>query len=110
MEKIDLIKLEYPRPGVSISSPLQIKGEARGYWYFEANFPVRLFDSDGNEISVAIAEAKNDWMTTDFVPFEATMYFDVPNTEKGKIVFEKSNPSDLPENSDFLEIPIIFSK
>lgn len=32
-----------------VQSPLTVSGTARGTWYFEASFPVRLVDTDGKE-------------------------------------------------------------
>ncbi len=43
-EKSDLIRLSSPRPGEVVTSPLTIRGEARGYWFFEASFPVEFVD------------------------------------------------------------------
>lgn len=109
LEKIDLIKIENPRPNQLITSPLTIKGQARGTWFFEASFPVRLLDGNGKEITRAIATAKSDWMTEEFVPFEAVLTFTNPNTEIGILVLEKDNPSGLAELSDELRIPVKFS-
>ena len=108
--KEDLIVIESPRAYEEISSPLSIKGRARGFWFFEASFPVKLFDENGNLIVAAVAQAKDDWMTEDFVPFEAELNFAVSVKQKGILVFEKDNPSDLPENSDELRIPVILQE
>lgn len=108
LEKTDLIRLDTPQPNETITSPLTVKGEARGYWFFEADFPVKLFNEKGDLIVLAIAQAKSDWMTEDFVPFEATLEFQNPGSEKGTLVLEKDNPSGLPENADELRIPIVF--
>ena len=110
LEKIDLIRVENPRPNQTIISPLFIKGEARGYWFFEADFPIRLYDESGKEIALTIAQAKRDWMTEDFVSFEAELNFAVSVRQKGTLVFEKDNPSDLPENYDELRIPVILQE
>jgi len=105
----DLIRVFTPQANGKISSPLLIKGEARGFWFFEATFPVKLLDDKGNIIAQHYAQAKGDWMTEDFVPFEAELVFEAPTTQKGWLVLEKDNPSDLPENAEELRIPIIFS-
>lgn len=111
LEKADLIRVETPRPNQMISSPLTIKGQARGYWFFEASFPVVLTNWDGLIIAQGIATAEDSWMTEDFVPFTATLDF-VQNQEaysnKGTLILQKDNPSGLPENDDALEIPVIF--
>ncbi|MCR4311472.1 MAG: Gmad2 immunoglobulin-like domain-containing protein, partial [Candidatus Taylorbacteria bacterium] len=75
LDKAELIHLNYPRPNQEVLSPLVVTGEARGTWFFEASFPVMLTDWDGRIIAQGIATAKSDWMTADFVPFEATLIF-----------------------------------
>ncbi|MDP3947753.1 MAG: Gmad2 immunoglobulin-like domain-containing protein [bacterium] len=110
LEKADLIRLDTPRPNQVINSPLTIKGEARGTWYFEASFPVILTNWDGLIIAQGIATAKSDWMTTEFVPFEATLNFTVDKnaySNRGSLILRKDNPSGLPEHDDALEIPVL---
>ncbi len=110
-EKSDLIILENPRPNQIIQSPLLIKGRARGMWFFEANFPVILVNWDGLIIAEGFATAKGDWMTEEFVPFEANLYFTIDKdiySNRGALILKKDNPSGLPEHNDALEIPIIF--
>jgi len=86
-----------------------VKGEARGNWYFEASFPVVLTDWDGLIIASGVATAEGNWMTTDFVPFTATLDFTKPNYgSNGSLILKKDNPSGLPENDDSLEIMVKF--
>jgi len=54
------------------------------------------------------AQAQGDWMTTEFVPFEAVLEFAVPQTEFGTLILEKDNPSGLPQNADSISIPVRF--
>jgi hypothetical protein len=109
LEKTDLIRLDYPRPNQEIESPFAIRGEARGYWFFEASFPIVLTDWDGLIIAQGIATAQGEWMTEDFVQFEAVLEFEKPEySNKGTLILRKDNPSGLPENDDALEVPIIF--
>jgi len=110
LEKLDLIKINNPRPNQIIESPLFIKGEARGFWFFEASFPVKLFDNNGFLLGVTPAQALGDWMTEDFVEFTATLPFAVPSIPEGRLVLEKDNPSGLPEHADELIIPIHFKE
>src|SRR3989338_2065297 len=53
----NLIRLASPTPNQSVKSPLSVSGEARGYWFFEASFPVRIFDGNGTELGVIPAQA-----------------------------------------------------
>ena len=107
-EKAGFIKVSNPEPSQLVTSPLTVKGEARGTWYFEADFPVYLYDENENLIAQGIARAESDWMTEEFVHFTTTLAFTRPETESGTLVLEKSNPSGLPENSDRLIIPVLF--
>ncbi len=110
LEKLDLIKIDNPRPNQSIENPLFIRGEARGFWFFENSFPVKLFDDNGFLLGLMPVQSSADWMTEDFVPFDAIFPFSVPSTPKGILVLEKDNPSGLPENGDELIIPIQFQE
>ena len=110
LEKADLIKIDNPRPNQIIENPLFVKGEARGNWYFEVSFPVKLFDDNGFLLGITTAQALGNWMTEDFVLFNATLPFAVSSTPKGKLILEKDNPSGLPEHADELTIPVYFKE
>jgi hypothetical protein len=105
----DLIRVDMPLPNVLVQSPLVVKGQARGSWYFEASFPVKIFDANGQQLGAVPAQAQGDWMTTDFVPFEATLQFSTSTTETGTVVFQKDNPSGLPQNDLSVSVPVYFS-
>lgn len=114
--KADLISLTSPVPNGIIENPLTLSGMARGYWYFEASFPVILTNWDGLIIAEGYATAEGDWMTEEFVPFTANLEFESPYVEgnpdfmkRGSLILKKDNPSGLPEHDDALEIPIRFA-
>ena len=103
------VVLESPIANAVIKSPLSIIGKARGGWFFEASFPIILTDETGQIISTQIAQARGEWMTSDFVPFEATFSFEKPSkTKKGFLIFKKDNPSGLPENDVMVSVPVLF--
>ncbi len=107
------INVSYPQNGDEISSPLTITGEARGFWFFEGDFPIILTDWDGRIIAEGYATAKGEWMTEDFVEFEGVIEFIKPEhigefSERGSLILQKDNPSGLPENDDAREITIYF--
>ena len=104
----DLVRLSSPASGALIKSPLTLTGQARGNWYFEASFPIRIIDANGRELGRTAASAQGDWMTTEFVPFKATVTFATSSTATGFVVLEKDNPSGLPQNDASLKIPIRF--
>lgn len=104
----DLIVVTRPLNNALVTSPLTVSGRARGTWYFEASFPVRLLDADGNEIAITAAQAQSSWMTPSYVNFTARLTFTRPATDTGTLILEKNNPSGLPQNADSLEIPVRF--
>ena len=88
----DLIKLDSIQPNDKISSPLLLKGQARGTWYFEGDFPVILTNWDGLIIAEGYAMAQSDWMTEDLVQFEGELQFDKPDYgEKGFLILKKDD-------------------
>lgn len=99
------IRVETPKANTKVTSPLVVRGEARGTWYFEASFPAKLLDERGNVIAQTPAQAKGEWMTENFVPFEATLTF-TATSGKGTLVLERDNPSGLPQNDAQIRIPI----
>ena len=108
MDVSELIRVSAPLPEDVMVSPLTVTGEARGFWFFEASFPVKLLDENGKQIAIGIAEAQKEWMTESFVPFKAELQFISPETERGTLVLERDNPSGLPEHDRALGIPIRF--
>gem|GEM_PF-6261215 len=119
ISKRDLIRVYTPRPLSVITSPLTVWGEARGSWYFEADFQLTLVDWDGRIIAESYASARLDpndpestWMTEEFVPFEGTIEFELSEENRvynrGTLIFQKANPSGLPEEANTLEIPVLF--
>lgn len=104
----DSLNITNPKAEAVISSPLATKGFAKGTWYFEASFPVKILDSKGNVVGQGIAQAESDWMTEKMVPFSGMIEFTAKEGERGEVVFQKDNPSGLPQNDAELRVPIIF--
>lgn len=108
-EKASLIFVSNVSAGDTVSSPLNLAGEAVGPWYFEASFPVELLDQSSAVIATGIATATSDWMTTAFVPFTASLTFPAQTPgSTGMLILHKDNPSGLPANDDALYIPVQF--
>ncbi len=100
------ITVETPWPGAVTGKTFMVRGEARGPWYFEASFPVRVVDQNGTLIATVIAQAQDEWMTENFVPFSATVT--VPESFMGKafLILERDNASGLPEHDASMMFPI----
>ncbi len=91
------IKIYSPEIDAELSDTVEIKGEARGYWFFEASFPIKIIDANGKILASATAKADGEWMTEKFVPFSVKLDLSNPTATSGYIVFEKDNPSGLKE-------------
>lgn len=111
-EKTDLIRIDSPRPGATVTAneSFVVTGEARGYWYFEADFPVEVLNDQGAKIGSGIAVAQGEWMTEDFVPFIAEVALEGNYSGTAELVLHRSNPSDLRENDDELIVPIVLKR
>lgn len=104
------IIVEQPRENQKIKNPLKIKGQARGNWFFEAQFTAELYDAQENLIGFTILTASEDWMKEDFISFEGDLIFSPPLTPNGTVRFLSANPSGLPENQRIFEIPVYFEE
>lgn len=106
----DLIRITVPKPNDLVTSPVRVAGEARGNWYFEASFPARMMDANGNAVALtpSYIQTSSEWMTTDFVPFDQALTFKAPNTDTGFLILQKDNPSGSPENAASIKIPVRF--
>ncbi len=104
----DLIRVELPFPGAVVGKELTVIGTARGNWYFEASFPVELIDANGAIIARGIGQPANgaNWMTTEFVPFEADITIPDSFTGEATLVLKNDNPSGMPENDRSISFPI----
>lgn len=107
-EKLDFIQIDNPRPNQEVKSPLMVFGKARGFWFFETGFFVYLLNEEGKEIAFGVAQAQDEWMSEDFVPFAVTLEFEKPLASKGVLILEKDNISGLSENKYELRVPVNF--
>jgi len=105
----DLIRVSLPQPGRLLFSPGLVAGEARGSWYFEASFPVKLIDANGLVLVETYAQAQSDWMTEEFVPFKSRLEFKKPATETGTLILKNDNPSGDPARDKEIRIPVRFT-
>lgn len=103
-----------PLPESTVSaSPVVIKGQAVGNWFFEASAPVDIVNWDGLIIGQGYISVDQgyDWMTTDMVPFTGVINYDASQLgayKYGWIIMRKDNPSGEPQFDDSLEFKILF--
>jgi len=105
---LELVNLESPKPNSIIRSPLEVVGEVAGFWFFEADFPIKILDANENELGIGIAQAIGPSMTVSLVPFEATVEFKYSPTPTGFLILEKDNPTGFEENDQEIRYPVRF--
>ncbi|GEM_PF-5753254 len=104
-----MIIVTSPIPNTLIKSPLTISGEARGMWYFEGTFPIELRDSEGKTIATtSSATTTKEWMTKEFVPFNALLTWTNTTATSGVLILKRDNPSGVAENDSSVSIPVSF--
>jgi len=103
------IVVDSPAADTLVTSPLRVRGEARGSWFFEGDFPLVLVDGRGKIVAKGFCTATKEWMTDDFVPFEGTLEFRKPSSgAKGTLILKRNNPTGLSEYDEALKIPVFF--
>ncbi|TSC70444.1 MAG: hypothetical protein CEO12_378 [Parcubacteria group bacterium Gr01-1014_46] len=102
----NLIVVDLPFPGAVTGKEFKVMGKARGTWYFEASFPVEVLDKNGKILFQGPAQAKDEWMTENFVPFEITVKVPQSYIGPATLVLRKDNPSGLPEHDASISFPI----
>ena len=104
VEGID-IRVSSPHVNSTITSPLTVSGEAKG-WFVDGKILVQLMDDKGNIIvqSEALAKGEGD----EYVTFETKMDFDRKDVKAGDLVFQKINPSNDPAQARTFSFPIFF--
>jgi len=104
-----LISVTAPLPGETVGSPIMVRGEARGYWFFEGDAPVVVTNWDGLIIGEGYITAHGDWMNEDLVPFTGAIAYTLPAdsySASGTVIFQRDNPSGRPENDAAYEVPV----
>lgn len=99
-----------PRENEKIKSPLKIEGKAKGFWFFEAQFNVELYDLNNNLLGFSTLTAKGDWTKEDYIDFEGELKFIENTTDFGILRFRGANASGLPENEKIFELIVEFEK
>ena len=105
----DQLRVDSPLSGQLVSSPLTVRGSARGSWYHEATFPVTLLDGNGQRLAQSYATAQGEWMTSNWVPFTASIPFPAPTTATGTLVVDNANASGDPARALSVRIPVRFA-
>lgn len=100
------VKVYTPASNSQLNSPVVVMGEVPGNWSFEADFPAKILDVNGNIVAEAPAQLQGDWMTDKLVPFSVKLTYTSATSGNGTLVLQKDNPSGLEANDDSVSIPI----
>jgi hypothetical protein len=100
------LKVETPTPHARLTSPFKVSGQAPGFWYFEAIFPIALVDENGKLLAEAPGQAVDNWMTVQPVRFETEVKFTVTEETRAWLVFTKDNQSGEAVNDGEVRIPV----
>lgn len=84
-----------------------LTGSITGGWFFEGELPVRVLNEDMEILDTLSAKATEDWMTEKEVTFELKLDVDIQDSSKVILRFERSNPSGLVENDDYVDFPVM---
>ena len=106
------------KAGQEIGTPLFVEGEAKGTWFFEGDFPIKITDEQGNVLGSSYVKSEGDpaknsgasWMTEDFVKFYGQITYSSKTGGNGFLVLQKDNPSGLPEYDKKIKIPVVLQK
>ncbi len=101
------VSLSSPQPNATVSHTFNVSGRAPGPWYFEAQFPIQVRDSNDNIVGRTTGQAQGNWQTDALVPFNATITVDASFQGTATLILLKDNPSGLPQNDDSVTIPIV---
>ncbi len=107
-EALEMLRISLDE-GDRIANGEIIRGLAWGPWYFEGEFAVRAMTEGGKLLATFSARATEDWMVEDFVPFEARFLVKgLGGESKGFLIFDRANPSGLPQNNMSVKVPVLF--
>ncbi|MEK7496794.1 MAG: PQQ-dependent sugar dehydrogenase [Patescibacteria group bacterium] len=103
----DKVKITSPASFSKVGGNFIVSGEALGTWFFEASMPLKLIGEDGKILLQIPAQARDNWMTENLVPFQAEINTDY----KGSAIIhlEKDNPAGFDFEQPYVEIPIIIN-
>lgn len=96
------------KDGQAVSNPIKIEGKARGYWFFEGSFPIKLVSTNNEILGTSIATSSDDWMTEDYISFTSELnYTKSTSTNRALLILSKDNPSDNRELDQEIYIPVV---
>jgi hypothetical protein len=89
----DVATVGAPLVNARVTSPIAVTGTAPANWYFENQFPVRLIDAQGTEITMAPATPRVNW-TENAEPktFDAQLTFSVAAETPATLVLQEDMP------------------
>lgn len=92
-------------PIVPVSSEITYTNTSSDMITVELPFPRAVTGKDGNHLTQGIAQARGEWMTTEFVPFKADIKIPESYIGPATLILKKDNPSGLLEHDASISFP-----
>ncbi len=105
--KADLMSISVS-PGSIVKGKVTVTGSIKGAYFFEANAIIQLLDANKVVLKSGNITAIGDWMTSDPVAFSGTIDATGIPAGAGYLRIKNDNPSDLPQNDKYIDIPIFY--
>jgi Immunoglobulin-like domain of bacterial spore germination len=104
----DVTVLE-PEANTLITSPLEIRGELEGGWYFGNEMTVRLTTSEGKVLTEGLLAGLEEWNGQDTLPFEISLVFETPTATSGVLSIVKEIET-VGAGETKIQIPVLFTE
>ena len=105
-EGID-IRVKVPHVNSTVESPIEIVGEAKG-WYNDNSFFVQLIDETGVVLGSGTAKTKEDENLDNYVEFETEIEFEQGDSKSGDLIFYRSDATGENKNIGTFSFPVFF--
>ena len=107
-QMMEAIQVTDPKPRQVVTSPFKVEGKALSKWFYNNQISVKLIDGNERVLATVNAKAQTGPTGEEMMTFIGVVNFQTPNTEKGKLIIEKTNPLDKTEPMGPLVIPVRF--
>jgi hypothetical protein len=107
-ESVDVpVSIESPFSGQVITSPLSVRGNILGKWYFKDDIQLRLETNDGQVLTKVPIVSSDEVTTEGEIPFEVSLVFENHTATSGKLIIHKVSAG---LEGGELVVPILFNK
>ena len=110
----DTIELKEPLHRAVVESPFKVEGKVWASWFYNKQLSMKLLDENQRVIGTATLKASEEVVEDSWIPFVGVMHFEDPQTAKGSLVIEKTNPENLDSSGNEIKpgpliVPVLFN-